>query len=199
MTSKLAYRVGLHCTMMLISSRSMARAYGTRSKVHCPNGLLKKGTVFQQSLRPPLIIVRRFPVIAGLAVEWDHSKPSGNRVNSIRVVVPRVHDDSDDDDPKDMVNFVEQEDGTRVEVKQREIELGEEIKNESGGKIYRVVSEWSQLWECANVLQRLQESTWQMGQLGFMSGRRTDGRSAMMVSKRSRIENSSLMTRADRS
>lgn len=61
------------------------------------------------------------------------------------MVVPQVHDDSDNDDPKEMVNFVEQEDGTRVEVKQREIELGDEVKNESGGKTYRVVSESSRL------------------------------------------------------
>ena len=61
------------------------------------------------------------------------------------MVVPQVHDDSDNDDSKEMVNFVEQEDGTRVEVKQREIELGEEVKNESGGKTYRVVSESSRL------------------------------------------------------
>jgi hypothetical protein len=38
-----------------------------------------------------------------------------------------------------LIDFVEQEDGTRVEVKQKKVELGEEVKNEEGGRIYRVV------------------------------------------------------------
>lgn len=39
-----------------------------------------------------------------------------------------------------MVDFVEQQDGTRVEVKKRKVDLGDEVKNESGGRIYRIVS-----------------------------------------------------------
>jgi hypothetical protein len=38
-----------------------------------------------------------------------------------------------------MVNFVEQEDGTTVEVNQRKVELGEEVKRD-GSRVYRVVS-----------------------------------------------------------
>ncbi len=38
------------------------------------------------------------------------------------------------------MDFVEREDGTRVEVKQRKVEMGEEVKNDSGGRKYRVVS-----------------------------------------------------------
>jgi len=44
------------------------------------------------------------------------------------------------ENPEDMVDFVEQDDGTRVEIKQRKVELGEEVKNESGGRIYRVIT-----------------------------------------------------------
>jgi hypothetical protein len=43
------------------------------------------------------------------------------------------------DNPEDMVDFVEQSDGTRVEVKQRKIDVGDEVKNESGGRTYRIV------------------------------------------------------------
>lgn len=81
----------------------------------------------------------RFPIVAGLSVEWDHSKPPGKRVNSIRLVVPPRKEDDDRESPEDMVSFVEQEDGTRVEVKQRKMEFGDEVKNESGGRAYRVV------------------------------------------------------------
>ena len=40
---------------MLISDRSMGRAYGIRLKVHCPNGLLKKGTAIHQAFEQSLI------------------------------------------------------------------------------------------------------------------------------------------------
>lgn len=89
---------------------------------------------------------RRFPIVAGLRVEWDHRNPPGQRVKSIHLVNPGDEDDEDDDDdeegesPEDLIEFVEQEDGTRVEVKQRKIELGDEVKNEEGGRVYRVVS-----------------------------------------------------------
>jgi len=39
-----------------------------------------------------------------------------------------------------MVDFVDQGDGTRVEVKQRKVDLGDEVKNETEGRVYRVVS-----------------------------------------------------------
>lgn len=74
---------------------------------------------------------------------WDHRNPPGQRVKSIHSVNPEDPDDDDDDDeesPEDLIEFVEQEDGTRVEVKHKKIEQGEEVKNEEGGRIYRVVS-----------------------------------------------------------
>jgi hypothetical protein len=53
-------------------------------------------------------------------------------------------DDEDDDDQgasaDDLIDFVEQEDGTRVEVKQKKIQIGDEVKREEGGRVYRVVS-----------------------------------------------------------
>lgn len=85
----------------------------------------------------------RFPIVSGLKVEWDHTLPANQRVKSIRLVNPPSNDDDDDDDDEngeEEVQFVEQEDGTRIEVKQRKIELGEEVKNETGGRVYRVVS-----------------------------------------------------------
>jgi hypothetical protein len=42
--------------------------------------------------------------------------------------------------PEDLVDFVEREDGTRVEVKRRKFELGDEVTNEEGGRMYRVAS-----------------------------------------------------------
>ena len=52
-------------------------------------------------------------------------------------------DDEDDDEQEasadDLIDFVEQEDGTRVEVKQKKIQIGDEVKREEGGRIYRVV------------------------------------------------------------
>ena len=76
--------------------------------------------------------------MSGLEIEWDHTKPPGSRVKSIHLIVPVQKEDVDD--PEDLIDFVEQEDGTRVEVKQRPPQRGEEIKNECGGRIYRVVS-----------------------------------------------------------
>ena len=43
------------------------------------------------------------------------------------------------DNPEDMVDFVEQEDGTRVEVKQRKVDVGAEVKRDSS-RLYRIVS-----------------------------------------------------------
>lgn len=40
-----------------------------------------------------------------------------------------------------MVKFVEQADGTTVEVKQRKSGKGVQVKNEAGGRVYRVVSD----------------------------------------------------------
>jgi len=54
-------------------------------------------------------------------------------------------DDEDEDDDEqgasadDLIDFVEQEDGTRVEVKQKKIQIGDEVKREEGGRVYRVV------------------------------------------------------------
>lgn len=73
---------------------------------------------------------------------WDHRNPPNQRVKSIHLTNAEDDDDDSDDGEtaEDMIDFVEQEDGTRVEVKQKKIELGDEVKNEAGGRIYRVVS-----------------------------------------------------------
>jgi 2',3'-cyclic-nucleotide 2'-phosphodiesterase (5'-nucleotidase family) len=81
----------------------------------------------------------RFPVIAGLAVEWDSRRAPGNRILSIHLTVPK-RQYAEDEDPNELVDFVDNEDGTRVEIKQRHLVLGDEVKNEEGGRIYRVVS-----------------------------------------------------------
>lgn len=39
-----------------------------------------------------------------------------------------------------MVDFKEREDGTTVVVKHKKLQLGEEVKNEEGGRMYKVVS-----------------------------------------------------------
>lgn len=81
--------------------------------------------------------------MAGLRVVWDHRKPPNQRVESIHLVDPGNDDDDDDEEgasAEDLIDFVEQEDGTRVEVKQKKVELGEPVKNEEGGRVYRVVS-----------------------------------------------------------
>lgn len=82
-------------------------------------------------------------------VKWDHTLPPNQRIKSIHTVKTPTpsssssKDDKDeedeDDDDQDMVNFIEQEDGTRVEVNQKKVELGEEVKRDSS-KTYRVVS-----------------------------------------------------------
>lgn len=88
---------------------------------------------------------RRFPIVAGLRVVWDHRKPPNQRVESIHLVDPGNDDDDDEEDddqgasPDDVIDFVEQEDGTRVEVKQKKIQLGDPVKREEGGRMYRVV------------------------------------------------------------
>jgi 5'-nucleotidase len=74
-------------------------------------------------------------------VTWDHTKPAMQRVLSINLVKPPLDGGIDDlDDPEEMVDFVEQEDGTRVEVKQRRIILGDPVGREEGGRMYRIVS-----------------------------------------------------------
>lgn len=79
--------------------------------------------------------------MAGLRVVWDHRNPPGQRVKSIHLTNPDDDDDSDDGETaEDMIDFVEQEDGTRVEVKQKKIELGDEVRNVADGRVYRVVS-----------------------------------------------------------
>ncbi|KAJ9115326.1 hypothetical protein QFC24_007035 [Naganishia onofrii] len=86
----------------------------------------------------------RFPVIAGLRVKWDHTKPPGQRLISVHLVkspAPNGDDPEDEyENPEDLVKFFEQEDGTRVEVRQRVAVLGEEIKRDDTGRIYRVIT-----------------------------------------------------------
>ncbi len=120
--------------------RSTVKVFGTPSKAPYRNGLLKKGR--HSSLIPSsdFYLSRRFPIVAGISVEWDHSKSPGKRVNSIKLVNPAKKEDDEIDNPEEMVNFVEQEDGTTIDVKQRKVDLGDDIRNESGGRTYRVVS-----------------------------------------------------------
>ena len=120
----------------------MARESGIRWKVHFASGLRKKGEYRVTSL----LTNRRFPIVAGLRVVWDHRKPPNQRVESIHLVDPGNDDDDDDDEDEDdqsaagdLIDFVEQENGTRVEVKQKKIQLGDEVKREEGGRVYRVV------------------------------------------------------------
>ena len=84
----------------------------------------------------------RFPIVSGLAIQWDHSLPPNQRVKSIHLIKPP--EDKDDDleieSPEDFVDFVEQEDVTRVEVEQRKYILGEGVTREEGGRVYRIVS-----------------------------------------------------------
>jgi hypothetical protein len=54
-------------------------------------------------------------------------------------------DDEDDQVGSDLIDFVEQEDGTRVEVKQKKVQLGAEVKREEGGRLYRVVSPYREI------------------------------------------------------
>lgn len=105
----------------------------------------------------------RFPIVSGLQVEWDHSLPPNKRVKSIRLINPPAEEDDEIESPEDMVDFVDQDDGTRIEVKQRKVELGEEVKNESGGRTYRVVRI---AWDSDVADGRSPDSTWQMGEFG---------------------------------
>ncbi|KAJ9106431.1 hypothetical protein QFC21_001577 [Naganishia friedmannii] len=86
----------------------------------------------------------RFPVIAGLRVKWDHTKSPGQRIASVHLVksaAPNGDDPEDEyENPEDLVKFFEQEDGTRVEVRQRAAALGEEIKRDDTSRTYRVIT-----------------------------------------------------------
>lgn len=106
-----------------------------------------------------LLICRRFPIVSGLAVKWDHTRPPNSRVISINLVnvTNNTEDDDDDDDDDEGVDFIEQEDGTRVEIKQRKHELGEPVENVEGGRIFRVVSAFRSLSSSQN---RSRETTW---------------------------------------
>ncbi|KGB76109.2 hypothetical protein CNBG_1947 [Cryptococcus deuterogattii R265] len=82
----------------------------------------------------------RFPIVSGLAVKWDHTRPPGQRILAIHQVARPKKDDDDWEDPADMVDFKEREDGTTVVVKQKKLQLGEEVKNEEGGRMYKVIT-----------------------------------------------------------
>ncbi|OWZ73671.1 hypothetical protein AYX14_00816 [Cryptococcus neoformans] len=82
----------------------------------------------------------RFPIVSGLAVKWDHTRPPGQRILSVHQLAQPKKDDDDWEDPADMVDFKEQEDGTTVVVKQKKLQLGEEVKNEEGGRMYKVIT-----------------------------------------------------------
>jgi hypothetical protein len=78
-------------------------------------------------------------------------------VISINLVNVTNESEDDDDDDDEGVDFIEQEDGTRVEIKQRKHELGESIENVEGGRIYRVVSRKSL---SKGLTSRLRGTTW---------------------------------------
>jgi len=75
---------------------------------------------------------------------WDHLKPPNERIISIHLsesTLPRDDDGDDEiDNPEEYVNFLETDDGTRIEVKQRRAIKGEEIKKEAGGRTYRIIT-----------------------------------------------------------
>ena len=133
-----------------------------------------------------LLTNSRFPIVAGLRVVWDHRNPPNQRVKSIHLTNPEDDDDDSDDGEtaEDMIDFVEQEDGTRVEVKQKRIELGDEVKNEAGGRIYRVVSWGIPFCRGGRLTCRSPEITWHK---------------ATMVSKLSRTASLSLTMRRGKS
>ena len=89
-------------------------------------------------------LFRRFPIVAGLRIKWDHTKPPGQRVISIHTIknASPNGDDSEDEyeNPEELVQFLEQEDGTRVEVRQRNAILGEEVKRGDTSRIFRLAS-----------------------------------------------------------
>jgi len=116
----------------------MGKVFGTQWNQLCPSGPHKKG---ESIIFGAFAHNSRFPIVSGLQVQWDHRLPPGKRVKSIRLVNPPSEEDDEVDNPEDMVDFVEQGDGTRVEVKQRKMDLGDEVKNEEGGRVYRVVSD----------------------------------------------------------
>lgn len=82
----------------------------------------------------------RFPIVSGLRVIWDHTLPPNQRVKSIHLVRPPTKSEEDEDEDGDVVDFVEQEDGTRIEVQKRKSILGDEVKREEGGRMYRVIT-----------------------------------------------------------
>lgn len=94
----------------------------------------------------PTLPYSRFPIVSGLSVVWDSRAPPNQRVKSIHLIqVPDEGSEDDEDEVEfdkveDIVDFVEQEDGTRIEVRRKGFERGEEVKNETGGRIYRIVS-----------------------------------------------------------
>jgi 5'-nucleotidase len=88
---------------------------------------------------------RRFPVVSGLRVSWDHMRPPNQRILSIHLTEPSLPLEDEDqdgkfDDPDEAVNFIQTEDGTRIEVKQSKPKKGEEIKKVEGGRIYKIIT-----------------------------------------------------------
>lgn len=95
-------------------------------------------------------VCSRFPIVSGLQVVWDHSLPPNQRVKSVHLVPPPSRDDEDNEDEDgDVVDFVEQEDGTRIEVQKRRPVPGDEVKREAGGRMYRVITREYMAQGCA--------------------------------------------------
>ncbi|ORX38934.1 Metallo-dependent phosphatase-like protein [Kockovaella imperatae] len=79
----------------------------------------------------------RFPIISGLVVKWDHNAEPGKRVRSIHLTDPELEEE---EDPEDVVEFVEREDGTTVEIKHKKIHVGEAVENTTDGRTYRIIT-----------------------------------------------------------
>ncbi|TXT08774.1 hypothetical protein VHUM_02902 [Vanrija humicola] len=81
----------------------------------------------------------RFPVVSGLAVDWDHTKPPGKRINSIHLT-KHSHKHDDSENPDDYIDYESSLRGAAIEVKRPGLKLGAEIKNETGGRTYYVIT-----------------------------------------------------------
>ncbi|KAL1406105.1 hypothetical protein Q8F55_007788 [Vanrija albida] len=81
----------------------------------------------------------RFPIVSGLAVNWDHTKPPGKRINSIHLTT-HSHTHEDRENPNDFIDFESTLHGAAIEVKNPGLRLGKEIKNEVGGRTYYVIT-----------------------------------------------------------
>lgn len=104
-------------------------------------------------------MTRRFPIVAGMEVEWDSRLPPGQRVKSVHLVShhhrrrpkpakptpsdsPESDSDSDDVEDESTVQFFPhpQQGGVKVEVRLGRKGTREEIKREDDERLYTVVT-----------------------------------------------------------